>query len=235
MTPPRPPSSPFKIAKHMKRMKRKRERKPTPVVTYSLVLANVTIFIVAPIMMRSYESVIFTFGFTPTKIRALENLHSLITHMFVHLDLVHIFMNMLVFLMFAPECERKMGSRKFLFFYLVCGILAIFTHFLFYFNSNIPVVGASGAIYGVLGAYTLLFPTRRVYLRLVPVPAILGIPVILFLQLLRGLTATNIAHFAHIGGFVAGVIVIRLIHRETAGFLSKLMEAIFGILVPEER
>jgi len=97
-------------------------------------------------------------------------------------------------------------------------------------------IGAPGAIYGVLGAYAMLFPTRKIYVGLkyhfAAVPAILGIPLVLLVQLLYASLTPHIAHLAHVGGFIAGITIIRLIYPETVGFLSKLADSILSIFIP---
>lgn len=225
MPPPLPPKRP-EYGEEIEK-----EKKPFPIVTLSFILINTIMFIAAPILMNGFMNVLYTLAFTPADILIFRNLHSFITHMFIHLDPIHIFMNMAVFFMFAPSVERKMGSRQFSLFYMTCGIIAIFTHFCLYSSSDTPVVGASGAIYGVLGAYALLFPTKKVHVRFVRVPAILGIPLAIFVQLLYA--SPNVAHFAHIGGFIGGIILIRRIRPETVGFIPKFIDTILAMLIPE--
>lgn len=145
-----------------------------------------------------------------------------ITSMFLHGGWVHLIGNMLYLWIFADNIEHAVGRIKFIIFYLVCGIIAGLTHYAFNHGSSVPTVGASGAIAGVLGAYLNLFPHARVYtlfiwgffIRIIPLPAIYMLGFWFVFQLLSaGLTPKGmggVAYGAHIGGFVAGYLLVRL-------------------------
>jgi membrane associated rhomboid family serine protease len=149
---------------------------------------------------------------------------TLFTSMFMHGGLAHLGGNMLFLLIFGDNLENAMGHRKYLFFYLLCGLLAALTHvFSAYFlgqNLLIPVIGASGAISGVLGGYILLYPGRRVHLwiffTIISVPALVALGVWFLFQIINGLgtlggeETANVAYGAHIGGFVFGLLLVKL-------------------------
>ncbi|MDX1683929.1 MAG: rhomboid family intramembrane serine protease [Saprospiraceae bacterium] len=148
--------------------------------------------------------------------------YQVVTHMFMHADLGHLFFNMLTLFFLGPWVERRIGSRKFLIFYLASGFGAAGLHLLvrYYLVSqlgymdeiNIPVLGASGAVYGVLAAFGTLFPNARLMLLFPPIPiraSYLAIGLILF-DLITGVsgTRTGVAHFAHVGGAITGFLLI---------------------------
>lgn len=150
---------------------------------------------------------------------------SLITYMFLHGGWLHFLLNMWVLWIFSDNVEEALGPLRFTVFYLLCGLLAAVSHILFNWNAVAPVIGASGAIAGVMGAYFRLFPRARV-VTLIPIiiiPWIIELPAVVFLgiwfavQILSGLAgsagggeATSVAFWAHAGGFVAGMALVRL-------------------------
>ncbi len=146
---------------------------------------------------------------------------TLITSMFMHGGIAHIFGNMLYLLIFGDNLEDRLGRGRYLVFYLVCGLIGGLVHVFASAASDgayTPALGASGAISGVLGGYLVLFPRKRVrviFLRmLVSVPALVAIGIWFLFQLISGLGylggAGGVAYGAHIGGFVAGVVLIKL-------------------------
>jgi membrane associated rhomboid family serine protease len=155
------------------------------------------------------------------------NLYTPITSMFLHGGWGHIIGNCLFFWVFGNNVEDSMGRFRFLIFYLLCGVIAAGAHVMIDPTSPVPTVGASGAISGVLGAYLVLYPRVRVnllviiiiFIRIFPVPAWLVLIYWFGLQLLTGLpqlssirpdASGGVAVWAHIGGFVAGVVLIKL-------------------------
>jgi membrane associated rhomboid family serine protease len=152
---------------------------------------------------------------------------TIITSMFMHGGLAHLGGNMLYLWVFGDNIENRLGHVRYLFFYLLTGIIASLTHVLttqfLGHNLLIPSLGASGAISGVLGGYLLLFPTRSVHLFLfftiISVPAILALGFWIVLQILNGTNALGgdeaggVAYSAHIGGFIAGLILIKFFDR----------------------
>jgi membrane associated rhomboid family serine protease len=151
---------------------------------------------------------------------------TLITSMFMHGGFGHLGGNMLYLWIFGDNLEDRLGHLRYFFFYLLCGIIAslthVFTDYLFGENHLIPSLGASGAISGVMGGYLLLFPTRRVTVftlfLLIPVPAFIVLGFWILLQVangtgyLGGSEASGIAYAAHIGGFIAGLLLIKKFH-----------------------
>ncbi|MBG0777637.1 MAG: rhomboid family intramembrane serine protease [Desulfovibrionaceae bacterium] len=151
---------------------------------------------------------------------------SFVSYMFLHGGWLHIILNMWMLWIFADNIEDVMGPWRFTVFYLTCGLAALLTHMVFNPRADMPVVGASGAISGVLGAYFLLYPHARV-LTLIPIfifPLIIEIPAILFLgfwfvsQIFPAVsslgTQTDIAWWAHAGGFVAGIVLLPLFRHK---------------------
>ena len=148
---------------------------------------------------------------------------TLITSMFLHGGIAHLAGNMLYLWIFGDNLEDKMGHISYFFFYLLCGVIASLTHvfssFLFGENLLIPSIGASGAISAVMGGYLLLFPTRRVTVLLliffIDVPAFIVLGLWILLQVasgtgyLGGSEVTGIAYAAHIGGFFAGMLLVK--------------------------
>lgn len=150
---------------------------------------------------------------------------TLITSMFMHGGFAHIFGNMIFLLIFGDNLENKIGHLRYLIFYLLTGIIASLAHIFttIYFGGDplIPTLGASGAISGVLGGYILLFPRRRVsviiFYFLTDVPAIVAIGIWFVFQLISGIGMLGpgaqeggVAYAAHIGGFIAGLLIIKL-------------------------
>jgi len=140
-----------------------------------------------------------------------------LTAMFVHGGLLHLAGNMLYLWIFGNNVEDALGHGRFLFFYLVSGLAASAVHILVYPASTIPIIGASGAIAGVLGAYFLMYPHARVttlvfvfiIIRLVKIPAGLLLGAWLVLQMISAVSnQTGVAWFAHIGGFLAGMVLL---------------------------
>jgi membrane associated rhomboid family serine protease len=192
-------------------------RRTTPVVTYLLILLNVLFFLVE---LVSGDAFIMRWSFVPS--RFLANLGgdflTLFTSMFMHAGWVHLGGNMLYLWIFGDNVEDRFGHVWFLIFYLLCGLAATGAQLFFSLHSNIPNLGASGAIAGVLGAYILLFPNARVSVLqgqgVIPVSALLVIGFWFILQLFSGigsiassLDTGGVAYMAHIGGFVAGFLL----------------------------
>jgi membrane associated rhomboid family serine protease len=159
---------------------------------------------------------------------------TLLTAMFMHGGFMHIAGNMLYLWIFGDNVEDRLGHAKYLVFYLLCGLLASATHIFFDPNSRIPSLGASGAIAGVLAAYLVLFPHQRVrvliplgiFLQYSELPAILVIGFWAVLQFLSGFgsiarTAQSggggVAYMAHVGGFVAGLVLVFLFGGRVGG------------------
>lgn len=192
-----------------------------PIVTYTLISLNVLIFFLeANLSGEILDNFIMTFGAVPNQIMNGENLHALFTCMFLHGGWMHLFGNMLFMWIFADNIEATIGSVSFLVFYIIAGLLAAFAHIFFNLTSEIPMVGASGAIAGVLGAYLVMYPHSRIkvffilfFFRPFYWPAWIFLGIWGAQQIISGvgsLTMTadtaGVAYWAHIGGFVFGVL-----------------------------
>lgn len=151
---------------------------------------------------------------------------TMITSMFMHGGFGHLFGNMLFLWIFGDNIENRLGHTRYLLFYLVCGILASLSHvFASYFmgmDLDTPSLGASGAISGIMGAYLILFPRRRVMVwilrAVVPVPAMVSLGIWIALQVVSGLgmlggQSDGVAYAAHIGGFLAGMLLVKFFDK----------------------
>lgn len=192
-----------------------------PILTYALIAINSVIF-VGTLLTGTFEQSIMEYGMKPNEVLAGQNLHTLFTSMFLHGGILHILFNMWYLWIFGDNIEDVLGRGKFILFYLGAGLAASFAHALSDPGSPIPTIGASGAIAGVLGAYMVLYPWARVHtavfvfyiIHLVTIPALVMIGFWFVLQMISasvlwaaGATA-GIAYWAHIGGFIAGVLLI---------------------------
>jgi membrane associated rhomboid family serine protease len=161
----------------------------------------------------------------PNDILQAKNLHTLFTSMFLHADIFHIGGNMLFLYVFGDNVEDAFGHLRYLMFYLICGLAADFAHIISLTTPSellIPTLGASGAISGVMGAYALMYPKARIrtlilvyFIAVVSVPAIFFLGFWFLLQLLYTWMdiGGGVAYWAHIGGFVAGMILALILRR----------------------
>ncbi len=192
-------------------------RKTVPLVTYALIALNVLFFFVE---LSGGDAFIIKWAFIPSRFLAdpIGDSMTLLTSMFMHAGWVHLGGNMLYLWIFGDNVEDRFGSVKFTVFYLICGLGATFAQLAFSLGSDIPNLGASGAIAGVLGAYVLLFPQGKVRVlqgRVVTqVPALIVIGLWIVLQFFSGIGSIansaetgGVAYMAHIGGFVAGFVL----------------------------
>lgn len=154
----------------------------------------------------------------------------LTTAMFLHGGWFHVLSNMLYLWIFGDNVEDRMGHLKYLVFYLLTGYVATIAHVLYSPLSKAPLIGASGAIAGVLGAYLILYPRAKVltlvfifiFFQVIPIPAVVFLGIWFILQLLSGTAslsgdaAQSVAFWAHIGGFVAGLLLVKLFARREA-------------------
>jgi len=201
-----------------------------PFVNITLILANIAVFIYsigleATLPPRAFESLLLSYSTVPARIPAFLAGHvgfevaflPLVTSMFLHANWLHLGGNMLFLWIFGDNVEDFFGHFTYLFFYLVCGIGASLLHILFNFHSDIPAVGASGAISGVMGAYMLLYPRARILTLVVifplPIPAVVFLGLWYVLQFLAGISSIGmkvtggVAVWAHIGGFLLGMLL----------------------------
>jgi rhomboid family protein len=197
-----------------------------PFVNLMLISANVLVFLYQ-ITLSPYAGKAFVLAnaMVPARIPAFLAGHApasaalfpLFSSMFLHGGLMHLLGNMLFLYIFGDNVEDAFGHIGYLFFYLLCGIGSGLIHVLFNWGSGIPALGASGAISGVMGAYAVMFPSHRIltffFIFLIPVPAILILGYWFVLQFVAGInglgmaTAGGVAWWAHIGGFLMGVVI----------------------------
>lgn len=188
-----------------------------PYLTVFLIVTNLLIFFFElSLDTRSLNQLLEVFGLIPALISERSTFLPLLTSMFLHGSWMHLIGNMWSLWLFGDNLEDNMGPWRFLAFYLFCGLVAGLTHYLINPQSTIPVVGASGAIAGVMGAYFLMFRDARV-LTYVPPIFIFPLPAWIFLgfwalsqvwYVLSG-SGQSVAFWAHIGGFIAGMLIYR--------------------------
>jgi membrane associated rhomboid family serine protease len=205
-----------------------------PFVNYSLIALNIIVFILELMAGPNLETALYEIALIPANVTAgfdLGDLKAIFTSMFLHAGLSHLLGNMIYLWIFGDNVEDRIGHFWYLVFYLAGGIVAAFAHVALNPNSVIPTVGASGAIAAVLGAYLILFPQVKVltfvpigfFLRLTLLPASLLLGFWFVLQLFNGLLTLGLADmggtafWAHIGGFVFGVLVAWLINAKQLG------------------
>ena len=199
----------------------------TPFVTVTLIGINTLAFLYELSLGNLLERFIFTFGLVPADFSWV----SVLTSMFLHGGLMHFGGNMLYLWIFGDNVEDRMGHGRFLVFYLLCGTVAGLTQTVFAPDSMIPMVGASGAIAGVMGAYFVLYPHSRIVtllpfivITVVEVPAILFLGIWFLMQFLSGVGSiadsspggtgrSLIAFWAHVAGFVAGLVGVFVFRR----------------------
>ena len=190
-----------------------------PVFTFLLIAANVAMFAYQVLSPQGLGFHVFRMGAVPYELTHFTTLPdrlapplTLLTSMFVHGGLFHLLGNMLYLWIFGNNIEDYLGPVRFVLFYLFTGLGASVTHIVFHPNSTIPVVGASGAIAGILGAYLVLYPGARVltlvFIWIVPVPAAILLMLWFFGQLMNFGLGGGVAWFAHIGGFLIGILLI---------------------------
>jgi membrane associated rhomboid family serine protease len=201
----------------------------TPVVNYLLIAANVLVFLwMFLIPDTALETVGNKYAMVPAHFAdgvTLADLMTIFTSMFMHAGWAHIAGNMLYLWIFGDNVEDRLGHGRYLVFYLAGGVVASLTHLATNWGSDLPTVGASGAIAAVLGAYLVFFPASRIatfiplgyFSRLTVVPAVVVLGLWFVLQLFDGVLALGgadvggVAFWAHVGGFVAGMVMAKLL------------------------
>lgn len=204
----------------------------TPYVTYTLIATNIAIFVAYWYGLQSEYALnefFYTYGLVPQVVMSGQNLPSLITHMFLHGGWMHLGGNMLFLWIFGDNLEDLMGHTKYLAFYILSGFAAAALQIGVDPASLSPMVGASGAIAGVLGGYLLLFPRARVdvviiliiIFKVFPVRAWIVLCLWFGIQVFSGATTPaqdgGVAYFAHIGGFIAGLVLCLPLWRRLGG------------------
>lgn len=204
-------------------------RKSTPVITYLLIAINFLVFFLE---LSGGENFVMKWAFIPSHFihDPASNFLTIFTAMFMHAGWSHLLGNMLYLWIFGDNVEDQFGKLKYFIFYLVSGVVATFAQLIVDPNSNVPNLGASGAIAGVLGAYILFFPKEKINVlmgsQVIQLPALIVIGFWFLLQFLSGISmvdsngkgdAGGVAYMAHIGGFIAGLlvaIVFRTMNRQ---------------------
>ena len=220
-----------------------------PVVNSTLIGINIVVFFVQMSQGPGLEKFVYTYGLVPARFSIpyiashftlSQQIFSLISFMFLHGSLMHIIGNMWFLHIFGDNVEDRLGSLYYLLFYLLCGLMSGLFHLFLNFHSTVPTIGASGAIAGVMGAYFILYPHSKI-LTLIPIifiPWFVEIPAVFFLgfwffmQLLNATSgdavAGGIAWWAHVGGFVAGIVSLKLFNvLPEAGFWANLKSSAF--------
>lgn len=200
-------------------------RRTTPAVTLLLIVVNVLVFLyemAMPIWLR--DQFIYHFALVPDRLQ----LSNFVTSMFLHGGWLHLIGNMWFLWVFGSHIEEAIGSGKYLLFYLLSGVASAGVQFATALGSPVPVIGASGAIAGVMGAFLMLYPRVRVltlifiviFVTTVELPAAIMLIYWFVLNLLSGFgslssvsQAQGVAWFAHVGGFLAGMGMVRLFHE----------------------
>jgi len=201
-----------------------------PFVTIGLIAVNTIIFILQIFYPSDPRQVVFAYGAIPNYLltfKAVQPIHpalTVFTSMFMHGGFFHLAGNMLYLWIFGNNIEDKLGHVRFIIFYILSGIVAAYSHAITEPSSMLPMIGASGAVSGILGAYLLLFPHARVYtliffgffVRVVRLPAIFIIGFWIVIQFINGILSKGLANhggvawFAHIGGFAFGILMIKI-------------------------
>lgn len=194
-----------------------------PYITVFFIGLNILIFFYQIFSPQGLQYYVYKLGTIPYEITHFKTLPlfprtfpplSLITSMFLHGGLFHLFGNMLYLWIFGNNIEDFLGPFRFVLFYLISGLGASLTHIIFNPNSQTPMIGASGAIAGVLGAYLILYPTARVltlvFIWILPIPAAIILGLWFFAQVMNLGLGGGVAWFAHIGGFLIGFVLIRV-------------------------
>jgi membrane associated rhomboid family serine protease len=201
-----------------------RDRRITPIVTYALIAINVLVFLLE---LNNGEAFIERWAFVPSRFLAdpVGDFATLFTAMFMHAGWAHLLGNMLYLWIFGDNVEDRLGHALFFVFYILCGLAATFAQLAISLGSTVANVGASGAIAGVLGAYLIMFPGKRVSVLMgravVPMSALVVIGFWILIQIFSQISVFTagsqgeggVAYMAHIGGFVAGVILTYLLGR----------------------
>jgi rhomboid family protein len=226
------------------------QSKSYPVITRAIIGVNILVFLYQMMQGENIERFIYTYGLVPARysvpevashFSSAEQVFALFSFMFLHGGFLHLLGNMWFLHIFGDNVEDRMGSTRFLLFYLLCGWVSGFAHLWSNWASAVPTIGASGAIAGVMGAYLILFPKARI-ITLIPIffiPYFIEIPAVVFLGIwflfqffYASLTGPEggggIAWWAHIGGFVFGMIAVKLFSRLPESRLDEKLSETFA-------
>jgi membrane associated rhomboid family serine protease len=183
-----------------------------------LILVNVAVSVVQFLIGRLdpdlYNRINFFFGLVPSLVLKRYYVWQLVTYMFLHGSFFHLLLNMFILWMFGAEVESRWGKAEFLRYYFLTGIGAGVVYILARFNSPIPTIGASGAVYGLLLAFGMVFPNRYVYLYFfLPIKAKFLVLIFGAIEFISAFTRADsgIAHFAHLGGLLFGFLYLKFL------------------------
>ncbi len=211
--------------------------KNKPIISWIILICCILIFIYQKNLGYHFEQkTILSFGMIPSVLFNVKQLSddlviipaymTLISSMFLHGGWMHLIGNMAYLYIFADNIEDELGKFKFIIFYISCGILAGLSQALIDVNSEIPMIGASGAISGILGAYLILFPKKDIkvffwffiFVKIFRVPAmyVIGCWILIQFFSLNNSKDSNIAYLAHIGGFIGGIILIIIFRKKNS-------------------
>ena len=193
-----------------------------PVFTLALIGANIFVFFWEFSYPGSADTLFTNYGLVPYEfVRSpVQSYPNVFSAMFLHAGLLHLAGNMLFLWIFGDNIEDVLGKVRFITFYLLCGLIAALCHIFMYTHSNVPMVGASGAVSGILGAYLVLFPKAKVktlvflgiLITIIRLPAVVLLLFWLAIQIYSNMTSghegAGVAWIAHIGGFIAGMVLI---------------------------
>lgn len=209
-----------------------------PYVTYALMAVTTLVFALQAVLPpAAFDQATIDFGMIPIVVRDvypqpvpwMPDWATLVTYAFLHADWLHLLSNMLFLWIFGDNIEDAMGHVRFLIFYLACAVCAALAHMAFNFDGNSPLIGASGAVAGVMGAYILLYPHARVFVlaRIIipiplPVPAFWMLGFWIATQLFYVLIGSTepVAWWAHLGGFVTGIVLALAFKRRDVPILG---------------
>ncbi|MBI5205014.1 MAG: rhomboid family intramembrane serine protease [Nitrospirae bacterium] len=201
-----------------------------PFVTIGIIAINILVYIWEIMSPAGEKYIVYSYGAIPSNLISFDTMqpvHPVLTifsAMFLHGGILHIAGNMLYLWIFGNNIEDMLGHFKFFMFYLTSGIVAAYSHAIMASSSSVPMIGASGAVAGVLGAYLLLFPRAKVhtliflgfFIEVVKIPALIVIGFWAIIQVVNGLLTQGsaaqggVAWFAHVGGFLVGLLTIKL-------------------------
>ncbi len=228
-----------------------------PIVTWLLIVVNSVIFLVEISLPTDVlTSIFYQFGVVPARYShpewavvlglPIDDYLPFLTNMFLHGGWMHIISNMWTLYLFGDNVEDSLGHTRFLVFYLLSGIAASVTHYIFNADSTVPAIGASGAIAGVMGAYFIMFPHSRIitFIPLFFIPYFIEIPAFVYLwvwfvsqffsgtfSMLSPESGGGIAWWAHIGGFLAGIILLPLFKKRRDAYRRYYPDEIYSDII----
>lgn len=189
---------------------------------YSLIIVFLCIFValfqvLIPLFTDINIEFINLFGLSRYILFVQHNIWTIVTYMFLHGNFGHLFFNMIALFFLGPELERRIGGKLFLIVYFVSGILSGVGHILFISNPMIPVIGASGAIFGVLACLAIIAPRMTIYIYFFPIKMIYALLFFILINLIMLPLDTNVAYFAHLIGLIVGSIFGVILNKKAYG------------------